>query len=110
MKKILIAITIVLLYLPSCTGIKTTISGLENEAFIEFLGNPSNYQGGIDVDIDGSAYFKAEVNKNHANRPKGKTYAISTGTHTIKVSYKGNLLVQKKIFVSNQETKKIILQ
>lgn len=92
-----------------CTGVKTTTSGLENEAFLVFLGNPQNYKSGVEVNIDDNTSFSAEVQKDHSDRPKGKIYAISTGPHVVSVVHNGEKIYQKKIFVSAQETKKIIL-
>lgn len=109
MKKIIYILTIGLIIFTGCTGVKTVSTGLENESYLEFLGKPSNYTGGVDVNLDDNNTFKAEVKKDHANRPKGKVYSISTGTHTITVSYNNTVIFKKKIFVSAQETKKIIL-
>ena len=92
-----------------CTGVKTTTSGLENEAFLVFLGDPTNYKSGVEVNIDDNTPFSAEVQKNHSNRPKGKVYAISTGSHVVSVVHNGEMIYQKQIFISAQETKKIIL-
>ena len=92
-----------------CTGVKTTTSGLENEAFLVFLGDPASYKSGVEVNIDDNTSFSAEVQKNHSNRPRGKVYAISTGPHVVSVVHNGEMIYQKQIFVSAQETKKIIL-
>jgi hypothetical protein len=96
--------------LTSCGGIKTNSSGLENEAFLEFVGPVKSYSGGVDVTVDGNINFKATVIKDKVAYMKGEVYAISTGTHTLKVSYKGTVLYDKQIFVAAQETKKIVLQ
>ena len=56
-----------------CTGIKTTTAGLENEAFLVFLGNPKDYETGVEVNIDEKTSFSAEVQKNHTARPNGKS-------------------------------------
>ncbi len=109
MKKILFVLIIGVLTFANCTGVRTMSSGLENESFLEFVGNPRNYSGGVDVVIDDAKTFKAEVKKENANRLKGNIYAISTGTHTVVVSYNGNVIYQKQVFVSSQETKKIVL-
>ena len=109
MKNIIYSIAICLLFLAGCTGLKTTSTGLENEAFIEIIGKPSDYKDGVDITLDDKNTFKGKVNKNHADRPKGEVYAISTGNHTITVSYDSKVLFKKQIFVSSQETKKIIL-
>jgi len=109
MKKILSVFAIGMLLLTSCGGIKTISNGLENDAFLEFLGNPNDYKGGVNVAIDDKTTFNAEVYKDKTRRTKGQVYAISTGTHTISVSYNGKVLMKKQIFVSAQETKKITL-
>lgn len=109
MKKIFFILIIGLTFISSCTGLKTVSTGLENESFLEFIGTPSNYKEGVDVNIDDKITFKAEVNKNHSDRPKGKVYAISTGVHIVSVSHNDKIIFRKKIFVSTQETKKIVL-
>jgi hypothetical protein len=108
MKK-LYFIIILATILTSCGGIKTLSSGLDNEAFLEFVGKPKDYEGGLDVTVDDKTKFVAEVNKNKSTKTRGLVYAISTGTHTVGVSYKNKLLYKKQIFISSQETKKIIL-
>ena len=109
MKKILFTLIIGLTILAGCTGVKTSSTSLENESFLEIIGTPGNYPGGVDINIDNNPTFNAVVNKDHSNRPKGNVYAISTGTHFVTVSYNNNVIFKKKIFVSAQETKKIIL-
>jgi hypothetical protein len=95
--------------LAGCTGVRTLSSGLENEAFLLFIGSPFKYEKGVDIQVDDKPAFKAEVQKDHADRPKGKVYAISAGTHALSVSYDNNVIYRKQIVVSAQETKKIIL-
>ena len=113
MKKRLLIFVSVVIFLSSCGGIKTSTFGLENESFIEFIGRPIDYTDGVDVKIDENISFKADVNKdtkrNVAKAKGGKAYVISTGTHIITVSYNNNVILKKQIFVSAQETKKIIL-
>jgi hypothetical protein len=104
-----IAITIAGLLLAGCTGVKTLSSGLENEAFLTFVGTPSKYTEGVSVNVDDKTTFNASVVKDHADRPKGEAYAISTGKHTVTVSHNGIVIYSKQIFVSAQETKKILL-
>ncbi len=107
MRNLIIAISLILL--TGCGGIKTSSSGLEKESFLEFIGNPNSYSGGVDVSVDNKPMFKAEVFNDKADRVKGKVYAISTGQHVISVTYKNNLIFNKQIFLSTQETKKILL-
>jgi hypothetical protein len=109
MKKKLFILATGILLLAGCTGVRTLTTGLENEAFLLFIGSPLKYDGGVDVNVDDKLSFKAEVQEDHATRPKGKVYAISTGTHVVSVSHNNNVIYRKQIVVSVQETKKIIL-
>lgn len=109
MKKILLVFAMGMLLFAGCRGLKTSSSGMENEAFLEFLGDPGYYKGGVVVTIDDKTTFTAEVFKDKRTRTKGQVYAISTGTHTVSVAYNGKILVKKQIFVSAQESKKITL-
>ena len=109
MKKLIFVFVIGLLILTACTGVRTLSTGLENESFLEFVGDQDEYSGGVDVTIDDEITFKAEVNKDHADRPKGSVYKISTGVHLVTVSYGNNVIFRKQIFVASQETRKVIL-
>ena len=109
MKNLLYIMAIGLLIMTSCTGVKTASKGLEDECFLELIGNPKDYIDGVQVTIDQKTTFNAEVIKGTAKRPKGKVYAISPGKHSIEVKYKNELIWAKQIFVSAQETKQIVL-
>lgn len=109
MKNIISLIAITLFLISGCTGVKSVSSGLENEAFLRIMGDRSKYSKEVTVSIDDEIEFQAEVSKLHSNRPKGEVYAISTGSHVVSVSFNGELVFRKKIFVSSQETRKIIL-
>jgi hypothetical protein len=109
MKKLIFGLLFSLIAIAACTGIKTSTQGLENESFLEFIGNPDNYVGGVLVNIDKEISFMAEVKENNADVTKGKVYAISTGKHVISVYYNEKVIYQKQIFVSAQETKKVLL-
>jgi hypothetical protein len=109
MRKIIFLLAAIIGLMTSCTGVKTSSSGVDNQAFINIVGKPGNYSGGVDVNVDDKTNFKAEVNKEYTDRPKGKVYAIGIGTHVVIVSYNGQVLYKQQIFVSSQETKKIVL-
>lgn len=108
MRKLWIVLLIGMTLAVGCTGVKTVTQGLENEAFLEFVGKPADYNKGVDVDVDGNT-FNAIVNKDNQNRPKGQVYAISTGKHVITVSYLGKQIYKKQVFISAQETRRIVL-
>ncbi|MCP4160745.1 MAG: hypothetical protein GY760_11780 [Deltaproteobacteria bacterium] len=109
MKNILVFFAIGLFFITGCTGVKTVSKGLENQSFIELIGNPSNYSDRVDVTIDETTSFKAEVNKAGAKRSKSSVYAIPTGKHIVTVKYNNEIIYSKQIFISAQETKQIIL-
>jgi len=108
MRKIF-TITFTLFFLISCTGVKTVATGLESEAYLSFIGNPSKYKNELVVTVDEDTSFNAEVNKPYSKRPKGTVYAISTGKHLVSITYNNELIYNKQIFISTQETKKINL-
>lgn len=99
---------IIFIFLSGC-GIKTITAGLENEAYLQFVGPVSKYSGGVDVIIDDKINFRATVIKDKIGYMKGKVYAISTGTHNLKVLYEEKVLYVQQIYVAAQETKKIVL-
>jgi hypothetical protein len=109
MKKIIYSVIIGLLVITSCTGIKTLSTGSENESYLNFIGKPMDYRGGVDVTLDDKSTFKADVNKDDSDHPKGKVYSIANGKHIITVSYNQKIIYKQQIFVSSQETKKIML-
>jgi len=119
MKKLLFLFIASLLVATSCKigeGSISTSRGLENESFLEFVGTAKNYKSGVDVNINDKTIFKAKVHNQRdgdyfpkKDRFKGEVYAISTGTHIVTVSYQGNVIYKKQIFVSAQENVKIVL-
>jgi len=110
MKSIIYFLITSFVIMTSCGGIKTKTVGMENDAFIEIVGPVKSYPNGVDVSVDDKITFKAVVNKDKVGYMKGEVYAISTGTHILKVSCDGKVLYEKQIFVAAQETKKIVLQ
>lgn len=109
MKKTLYALIMGMVLLTSCGGIRTTTRGLENESYLEFVSQTQTYPDGVSVVVDNANPFTAVVYKDKVDRTKGTVYAISTGTHSVKVFYKNEILYHKKIFISSQETKYIQL-
>lgn len=107
--KRLIYLFIFTLFVTSCTGYRTSSSGIENKGYINIVGNTSVYKNVI-VTIDEKNSFETKVNKEHATIPKGNILEVSTGSHIIQVHHKGNLIFQKKVLISNGQTRKIVLQ
>lgn len=84
-------------------------SGKEDMAYLLFVGQ--NQYGGKDVvvTIDNATPFTAKVVKSKKSNRRGTQYGIATGTRDIKVTSDGKTIYQKKIFVSTQEVKQIVL-
>jgi hypothetical protein len=105
------------LLLNGCTGVKSTIGGLDNESFLSFYSSNSAIKH-VDVNLkqkDSNTTFSAKVNKikrnstNFQKRPNGQVYSINPGSHEIRVTHNEKIIYSKKIFISNQETKIIKL-
>jgi hypothetical protein len=109
-KAIILLVGSVLMLTSACTGLQTVTKGLENQAFIQVMGDRDTYSEEVTVVLDGETTFTAEVNKMGTSIPKGTVYAISTGKHFIEVKHRNRVVYSKQIFVSAQETKQIILQ
>lgn len=108
MKK-LVSFLFVVSLLWSCSPARSTVSGLENVAFVEIFGDAAKYNGPVKVVIDQNVAFEASVNKKGSNKMKPFRYEIPTGKHVLHV-YAGDVEVfTDTIFVSAQMTKKVTL-
>ncbi|MBR4572658.1 MAG: hypothetical protein IKO28_04495 [Prevotella sp.] len=98
------------------TGCKTSFpvpqqSGKEDMAYLVFVGPKSTYGNGlhpVQVDVDGTKFDAKVVKPKTANR-KGVQYGVAPGTRNITVKFNNNLVYNKKLFLSSQETKIINL-
>lgn len=99
----------VLLTLSGCKAPVAQQGGKEDMAYLLFVSPSEYYNKVVQVSIDDATSFDAEVVKAKKASRKGKQYGISTGARSIKVTSEGKVLYQKKIFVSSQEVKQIIL-
>jgi len=94
------------------TGCKAPVAqqgGKEDIAYLLFV-SPSQYSGKtVQVSVDDATAFNADVVKEKKAKRKGRQYGIATGNRSIKVTSEGKVLYQKKIFVSAQEVKQILL-
>lgn len=85
-------------------------SGIEDTAYLIFVSGDV-YKGKIvDVSIDNKTHFQAKVVKAKKSNRRGTQYGVSIGTKNLVVKYQRKTIYEKQIFLSNQETKKIILQ
>ncbi len=85
-------------------------SGVEDMAYLVFISGDVYKNKIVDVTIDGKTNFQAKVVKAKKANRRGTQYGVSIGTKNLTVKYQGKTLYNKQIFLSNQETKKIILQ
>jgi len=84
-------------------------SGKEDMAFLVFVGPKETYgNGSKPVHVDGSTFDAKVVKPKTANR-KGTQYGVATGRRNITVTFNGQTIYQKQLFLSTQETKIINL-
>lgn len=110
MKKLLILLFLpLLLYSCKANFPVAQQSGKEDMAYLLFISDNQYAGEDVQVSVDNAQPFTAKVvNAKKANR-RGTQYGIATGARTLKVSYEGKVVYEKKIFVSTQEVKQIIL-
>ena len=83
--------------------------GKEDMAYLLFV-SPDKYAGEeVQVTIDNGTAFTAKVVKLKKSNRKGTQYGVKPGAKTLKVSYGNKNIYQKKIFLSTQEVKQILL-
>ncbi|MBP3467085.1 MAG: hypothetical protein J6K01_05680 [Paludibacteraceae bacterium] len=108
-KSILMIIAAALALLASCKYPVTQSSGKENIAYLIFVSVSNKPNSMVEVTVDGNTVFTAETVKEKKSNNKGTTYAVAPGKRTVRVTDNGNVLYDKVIFLSSQETKKILL-
>lgn len=109
MKQLLAILVLCVSILTSCGGIKTSSQGIANDAFLEFTGKPADYPDGVEVIVDNNPAFVAQVKKPNYRGFNKSIYAISRGTHVVVVNHNNKTIFKQKIFISINETKKIVL-
>jgi hypothetical protein len=83
--------------------------GLENESYLQFVQGQQEYPEGVEVFIDDLPVFTAKVNKVNDRTVKGDAYTVKSGTRHLKVVYKTEILFEKKVILSSQQTRRIQL-
>ena len=83
-------------------------AGKEDMAYLLFVTTSDN-DDQVTVTLDNSQTFTAKVVKQKNANRKGTSYGVATGRRKLKVERGGNVLYEKEIFISSQETKQIIL-
>lgn len=111
MKKLITLLFVIPLLLIGCRAHLPVAqeSGKEDIAYLLFVSSNKYVGKSVAVKIDNNVPFTAEVVKNSKANRRGFQYGIAVGTRNLTVSYNGKNIYQKKIFVSTQEVKQIIL-
>lgn len=93
--KIKIFITLLILLVVSCGGLRTTVSTKDYNGFIKFVGNTN----GITVVIDNNEPFQLEL--------KTEAYELKPGKYQIKIYRNEILIVDRLILIDKQITTEI---
>lgn len=109
-KYIFVLITVLLV--TGCkTGVYTSEGGKSDVAYLSFTSSNLYANKVVTVTIDNATTFEAKVVKEKKNREKyrGEVYAIAVGRKMVKVTFEGEVLYDKEIYVTTQQTKNIEL-
>jgi hypothetical protein len=110
MKKYLLVLCILPLILCGCrVGRTTEVRGYENESYLQFVQGQQKYPEGVEVFVDDLPSFVAKVNKMNDRKVKGNVYTVKSGTRYLKVVYEGEVLFEKQVILSSQQTRQIQL-
>lgn len=111
MKKLITLLFVIPLLLIGCRAHLPVAqeSGKEDIAYILFVSSNEYAGKSVTVKVDNNVPFTAKVVKESKASRRGFQYGITVGTRNLTVSYNGKNIYQKKIFVSTQEVKQIIL-
>lgn len=105
----LICLFALTMIMASCKTPVAQQSGKEDMGYLLFV-SPGEYAGEeVTVLLDRQPPFTVKVVKEKSAKRKGTQYGVRTGARSIKVTSGDRTLYQKKIFVSPQEVKNIIL-
>jgi len=108
--RLLLIMSVLGLFTSCKVGVTSKSGGMDNQSYLQFIqGGNQSYKNGVTVYVDDNPAFTANVDVMKRNSIKGNTYVINPGTRNIKVVDNGKTVYEKRIVVSNQETKKIIL-
>ncbi|MCD6433719.1 MAG: hypothetical protein J7L21_06730 [Sulfurimonas sp.] len=96
MKKLLIALSLLLILLSSGCGYKEGVLSEQRQSSIYFSGNTR----GLTVSIDGGEEFKVSPGRNNQ-------YRIKPGKHDIRVYRGENIIVDRRIYLGDGVAKEI---
>lgn len=112
MKKNIFIIAFSLLTIISCViGRREGVIQKPDASYLHFTTiNNENLKSTLSLVIDDAQPFAVEIDKTTGSNTRftyKKLYQISPGKHNIKVYKDGNLVIEKLIYVGNQETVEI---
>lgn len=84
-------------------------SGKEDMAYLLFVSGKEYAGKQILVSVDNAQPFTAKVVKQKKAHRKGTQYGIGTGNRSLTVTCDGKTIYHKRLFLSTQEVKQIIL-
>ena len=90
-------------------GTTTGSRGYENESYLQFVQGTQQYKEGVLVFVDDLPPFTAKVDKEKAMTVKGNVYTVKSGTRHLKVVYNNQILFEKEVVLSTQQTRQIQL-
>jgi len=106
-------ITLVFVFGVSCAGSRTVVNQVSDASFLVFYGKKAMsadeygyyVENTYEAKIDDVITLNVELTKKGKdNFVKSNIYQVKPGKHTIKVYKNGVLIINKVIFISNQET------
>lgn len=102
----------------ACTGTRTMVTQVSDASYLMFVGKKSMSQNDFgyyienkyQAKIDDKLTFDIKLSKKNRDQfVKSTIYQITPGTHNLKVYRNGTIVINKNIFISNQETMQIEL-
>ena len=92
----------------SCTTYETTVSGVSNSSSIKVV-KANNYDKGLTLVIDNKEFVIGKIFTDK-NNIKAATYPILSGKNKVIIKRNNDIIYEKTLFISNRETRKIILE
>ena len=114
----IIACAFTLLCLVSCVGTRTGVVQVPDASYLQFIGKKSMTTDNLgfyientyEAKIDEASLFIITLSKRGKDEfVRSTLYKITPGSHNIKVYRNGNLVINKNIYIGNQETIQIDL-
>lgn len=84
-------------------------SGEDDISYLLFVSTSDSRNKNVSVTVDNKTTFTARTVKSRKANRRGTRYSVQPGKRHLKVTYEGNTLYDRTVFLSPQETKKITL-